>query len=118
MCNNLHIDYSQNSDAGIPYVTLEQLKLDKGSEVREPRGPIVLRKEEDRHFVDQQLENVRAWVDRTVTKEASSESSDAEVATLVLEPSNSYLRAALYQHLEQEFGKSKFFVEQLVRPFI
>jgi hypothetical protein len=92
--------------------------LDRGSEAREPRGPIVLRKEEDRHFVDQQLENVRAWVNHTVAKEASSEISDAELATLVLEPSNSYLRAALYQHLEQEFGKSKFYVEQMVGFFI
>lgn len=118
MNNNSHIDWSQKSDAGIPYVTLEQLKLDRGSEAREPRGPIVLRNAEDRHFVDQQLENVRAWVDRTVAKEASSESSDAELATLVLEPSNSYLRAALYQHLEQEFGKSNFYVEQMVGSFV
>ena len=61
---------------------------------------------------------MRAWVDRTVAKEASSGSSDAEPLSLVLEPSNSYLRAALYQHLEQEFGKSNFFVEHMVGPFM
>lgn len=75
-------------------------------------------KEEDRNFVEQQLETVRTWVERTVAREASSESSDSDPATLVLEPSNSYLRAALYQHLEQEFGKSDFFVELLVGSFM
>lgn len=98
-------------DTGIPYVTLEQLRLDKRSEAREARDPIILRKDDDRSFVDQQLEMVRAWLDQTVAKDANT---DAEPSTLILEPSNSYLRAALYQHLEQEFGRSDFFVEHLV----
>ncbi|XP_024372104.1 uncharacterized protein [Physcomitrium patens] len=109
-------DFNKFIYSGIPYVTLEQLKLDKKSEARDSRDPIVLTKEEDRNFVEQQLETVRTWVERTVAREASSESSDSDPATLVLEPSNSYLRAALYQHLEQEFGKSDFFVELLRTP--
>lgn len=103
-----------NSDAGIPYVTLEQLKWEKKAELREPRDAIVLKKEDDRNFVAQQMESVRSWMESTAVKEVGSDCSDMEPATLILEPSNSYLRAALYQHLEQEYGKSDFYIEHLV----
>lgn len=101
-------------DAGIPYVTLEQLKWEKKAELREPRDAIVLKKEDDRNFVAQQMESVRSWMESTAVKEVGSECSDMEPVTLTLEPSNSYLRAALYQHLEQEYGKSDFYIEHLV----
>lgn len=60
------------------------------------------------------MESVRSWMESTAVKEVGSECSDMEPATLTLEPSNSYLRAALYQHLEQEYGKSDFYIEHLV----
>lgn len=60
------------------------------------------------------MESVRSWMESTAVKEVGSECSDMEPVTLTLEPSNSYLRAALYQHLEQEYGKSDFYIEHLV----
>jgi hypothetical protein len=114
----LHANYYQFFYAGIPYVTLEQMRREKRSESQAPRDPIVLKQEEDRNFVTQQMENVRCWVDSTQPCDVGNGSSDSQPATLVLDPSNSYLRAALYQQLEQEYGKSEFYVERLVHLLV
>ncbi|KAH9571562.1 hypothetical protein CY35_02G099800 [Sphagnum magellanicum] len=106
-------DFNKFIYSGIPYVTLEQMRREKRSESQAPRDPIVLKQEEDRNFVTQQMENVRCWVDSTQPCDVGNSSSDSQPATLVLDPSNSYLRAALYQQLEQEYGKSEFYVERL-----
>lgn len=94
------------------------MRREKRSESQAPRDPIVLKQEEDRNFVTQQMENVRCWVDSTQPCDVGNGSSDSQPATLVLDPSNSYLRAALYQHLEQEYGKSEFYVERLVHLLV
>ncbi len=94
------------------------MRREKRSESQAPRDPIVLKQEEDRNFVTQQMENVRCWVDSTQPCDVGNGSSDSQPATLVLDPSNSYLRAALYQQLEQEYGKSEFYVERLVHLLV
>eukprot|EP00897_Mesotaenium_endlicherianum_P003570 jgi/Mesen1/3240/ME000187S02405 len=114
-----NFDFNKFIYDGVPYLSLEQLQKEERrlASARPPRpsggGPIVLTRSEEQAFLDAQLARVAEWVRTTSPPSPDAAPEEQQAQQLQLEASNSYLRAAVYQALALEYGKSHFFAESV-----